>query len=326
MTRLHEGLDYLIYKIYIWGGLAGIVIFSLVMGFIGLPQTGNRALIILSLPVTVYILGILAYWWWVFLLKGSRDLKRSLENPPDKLPEISKLRNWTTLHTAMALYRGNPQGMLEYEKKSNRPVIIWYGLQNLLAIWVLGNFWIWTLFQKHLPANYIKAVWVPGVFVILALFFVLTPLLLFRTVKSRTAAYLAPLGLSPGESAMVELDMSGIPVDDQPKPLDETMTLVGTRLGHRVVIETRGKRSTTRVESKVPIFEIYSPDGKLKAGNNTPEAVLKAIKGLRKAKRWKGITVTGETNGITIQRESRRQNMWLYDLWLAERLLESMKT
>lgn len=327
MTPLHEGKDYLFYRIYVWGGLAAIVIFSLVMAFMDLlPQTGNRALIILSQPVTIYILGILAYWWWVFLYKGSRDLKRSVGNPPDQHPEIKALKSWNTLHQAMSLYGGNPEGLLEYEKKSNRPVIIWYGLQNLLAIWVLGNFWVWNLFREHLPSNYIKAVWVPGVFVILALFFVLTPLLLFRTARNRSAAYLAPLGLSPTESPMVELDMSGNPVEDQAKPDNGSMTLIGNRLGRRIVIETRGKQSITRIEAELPPFEIRNRDGKLTTGENAPEWLRKGLKGLRRAKRWKGIVINSDSTGITIQRESRRQNMWIYDLWLAEHLLDSLKT
>jgi hypothetical protein len=326
MIRLHDGLDYLIYKIYVWGGLAAIVIFSLVMSLAGLlPPTGNRALIILSLPVTIYFLGILAYWWWVFLFKGIRDLKKTLENPPEQPPGVRDLKNKSTLHRALSLYGGNFEEMLEYEKKSNRPVIIWYGLQNLLAFWVLGNFWVWNLFQKHLPSNYIKAVWVPGVFIILALFFVLTPLLLWRARKAGTAAYLTPLGLYPMKSMTVELDLSGTPVDDQTRIPDGTMLLAGNRLGRRVVIEIRGKRSTTRAEAPLPPFEISSPEGKLIPHEGAPDAVQKALKGLRKAKRWKGIMVIGNSNGITIERESRRQNMWLFDLWLAERLLENLK-
>ncbi len=54
-------------------------------------------------------------------------------------------------------------------------------------------------------------------------------------------------------------------------------------------------------------------------------AVTEALKGLRKAKRWRGIKVTGGSEGIGIEREPPGQNMWLYDLWLIERLLESIE-
>jgi hypothetical protein len=52
--------------------------------------------------------------------------------------------------------------------------------------------------------------------------------------------------------------------------------------------------------------------------------VAVALKGLCKAKRWRGVEVTGRPEGIGIERESRGQNMWLYDLWLIERMLEKL--
>ena len=61
------------------------------------------------------------------------------------------------------------------------------------------------------------------------------------------------------------------------------------------------------------------------ADKDAPEAVIEALKGLRKAKRWRGVKATGGSEGIGIERESPGQNMWLYDLWLIERLLESIE-
>jgi hypothetical protein len=46
---------------------------------------------------------------------------------------------------------------------------------------------------------------------------------------------------------------------------------------------------------------------------------------LRKAKRWVGIELSAGQDGIAVERESKGQNMWLYDLWLAERLLEALE-
>ncbi len=84
MTRLHEGLDYLLYRIYIWGVIAALVIyFALViyldaLEFIDVPRTGTKGVAIYSAPVTLWVLGILAYWWWVFLFKGNKELKESV--------------------------------------------------------------------------------------------------------------------------------------------------------------------------------------------------------------------------------------------------------
>jgi hypothetical protein len=98
MNRLHEGLDYLLYRIYIWGGIAALVAYiALVLtldvrGFIDAPDTALLAIV--SAPITPWILGILAYWWWVFLFKGDKELKESIRKRPESTPEIRALKSW----------------------------------------------------------------------------------------------------------------------------------------------------------------------------------------------------------------------------------------
>jgi hypothetical protein len=201
MNRLHEGVDYLLYRIYIWGGIAALVIyFALVVYFLAYLEVAVVSditmLVIVAGPVTLWVLGILLYWWWVFLFKGNRELKESIRKRPESTPEISALRSWSTLHTAMAIYGGNVDEILESERSVRHSVLIFYGMQNLLVLWILGNFWVWVLFQDDLPANYIMRVWVPGVVIIMISAFVVTPFLVGRATKGGEAAYLAPLGLS----------------------------------------------------------------------------------------------------------------------------------
>jgi hypothetical protein len=331
MTRLHEGLDYLLYRIYIWGGIAAMVIYvALVtyldaLEFIDVPRTGTAPLAIYSAPVTPWILGILAYWWWVFLFKGNKELKESVRKRPESTPEISALKSWSTLHTAMAIYGGNVDEILEATKAARRSVLIWYGMQNLLVLWILGNFWVWVYFQDDLPANYIMKVWVPGVIVILILFLVATPFLVGRSIKGGEAAYLAPLGLSLAEPPSDKPYISGVLSMGQAVIHEGATVFSGSRRGRPVHIETIGKRSYTWVQAEAPPFEILSQAGKLVADKEAPEAVIEALKGLRKAKRWRGVKATGGPEGIGIERESPGQNMWLYDLWLIERLLESIE-
>jgi hypothetical protein len=43
---------------------------------------------------------------------------------------------------------------------------------------------------------------------------------------------------------------------------------------------------------------------------------------IRKAKRWQGVAVYVGPEGIGVQRQSKGTNMWLYDLWLAEYLID----
>jgi hypothetical protein len=326
MNRLQEGRDYLFYQIYIWGGIGALVLyFGAIIYF-----TAYRELIdvpdstlpgIIMAPVTVWFLGILAYWWWVFLFKGRKELEEQVRLPPTGLPEITALKSWSGLHAAMSLQGGDPEELLDAEKAARLPVIIWYGMSNLLVLWILGNFWVWHTFQETLPTNYIMRIWAPGVIVIMVLSLVATPFLVGRSMKGSETAYLAPLGLVTSELASLESSMlnylssagTGLP------PTRSAMN--GVRYGRQVQIEIAGKTSVTWVETVTPPFTISSQDGKLVPGGAAPQAVIMGLKGLRKAKRWAGVKATAGSDGIRVERQSPGMNMWLYDLWLIERLL-----
>jgi hypothetical protein len=329
MTRLHEGLDYLLYRIYIWGGIAAMVIyFGLVIYFLAVLEVmdvpDTTLLAILMGPVSLWILGILAYWWWVFLFKGNTELVESVRKRPESTPEISALKSWSTLHTAMAIYGGDVSEILEEAKAARRPVLIWYGMQNFLVLWVLGGFWVWVFAPDDLPVD-IRKVMAFGVVGIIILFLVVTPFLVGKSIKGGEAAYLAPLGLTLAEPPSDKPYLSGILSMGQALIHEGATVLSGSRRGRPVHVETLGKRSYTLVQAGTPPFEIHSQAGKLVADKDAPEAVIEALRGLRKAKRWRGVEATGGPEGIGIERESPGQNMWLYDLWLIERLLESIE-
>ena len=78
------------------------------------------------------------------------------------------------------------------------------------------------------------------------------------------------------------------------------------------------------LQASVPKFRVQSVEGKLTPDEGAPEAAVKAIKSLRKAKRWRGIAVYAGPEGVAVQRQSKGTNMWLYDLWLAEYLLDKI--
>jgi hypothetical protein len=98
----------------------------------------------------------------------------------------------------------------------------------------------------------------------------------------------------------------------------------GERYGRLVHIETIDKHCLTVLQAKLPEFKVLSKEGKLTPDENAPKDVVDALKSLRKAKRWRGIEVYSGPDGIAIQRESKGTNMWLYDLWLAEYLLDKV--
>jgi hypothetical protein len=83
MKRLHEGLDYKLYKIYIWGGLPLLVIYFFVAGLIleSRNQLGPAGGPFIIIPLMLWFGGILLYWWWVFLFKGNKELEELAQSP-----------------------------------------------------------------------------------------------------------------------------------------------------------------------------------------------------------------------------------------------------
>ena len=122
MKQLHQGLDYRLYKIYIWGGapliVAHILVSTLVFEAHGLP--GPQVFLVLGGPMLLWFAGILLYWWWVFLFKGNRELEELGQAQGQGVPGMKALRSWNTLHQAMAIYGGNVEELIKNAKRARR--------------------------------------------------------------------------------------------------------------------------------------------------------------------------------------------------------------
>jgi hypothetical protein len=327
LKQLHQGLDYRLYKIYVWGGIALIVvhIFVSTLMFDALSLPGPQVFLLLAGPLLLWFAGILLYWWWVFLFKGNRELEELSQAQGQEVPGIKALRSWNTLHQAMAINGGNVEELIKNAKEANRPILLWYGGLNLLAVWVLGPIVLGSLEIMQSDWGNGIWIWIGGVFVGIALMLVGTPVLLSWGGKSAEKAYLAPLGLALTKTPGLEADVIGLIGGGQKLIPDGPAIVEGERHGRLIHIETIDKHSLTVVQAKVPEFKVQSNDGKLVLDKGAPEAVARALKSLRKAKRWRGIAVYAGPEGIGIQRQSKGTNMWLYDLWLAEYLLDEIK-
>jgi hypothetical protein len=149
-----------------------------------------------------------------------------------------------------------------------------------------------------------------------------TPFFMRRSVEANQAIYLAPLGLT--QTALPEVGL--IPSTDGPRPAVRGASVIeGKRFGRAVRIELDLLQVTTMVRAKIKPFTIRSQQGDLVTETNTPPAVVEALKSLRKAKRWQGLEMHGDVDGIVAVRPKRGVNMWLYDLWLIERILKEMQ-
>jgi hypothetical protein len=327
LKQLHEGLDYRLYKIYIWGGLPLLVIYIIVVALV-LEQRNQLDSAVappIVLPLIAWFCGILLYWWWVLLFKGNKELEAMAQSPGGELPGIKSLKNWNTLHRAMTISGGNVEEYIENEKRANRPVILWYGTMNLLPCWIFAPFVLGFLgFMPDAAPKTLLGIWLGGVFFWIGLMLAVTYLLLGWGGRASEKAYLAPLGLAVTRAPGLSVDELGLISGGQKLIPDGPAVVEGERYGRLVHIETIGRHSLTVVQARAPEFTVQSSDGKLVPDEGAPEAVVKGLKSLRKAKRWRGITVFAGPEAIATQRHSRGTNMWLYDLWLAEYLLDRL--
>jgi len=326
VKQLHEGWDYRLYQIYIWGGLPLIVVqimvSVLVFDALSLPEP--QPFLVVAGPLLIWIAGIFLYWWWVFAFKGNAELEELVRTQPHDqgVPPIKDLRSWNSLHQAMALGGGDVAELLKSAREANRPILLWYGITNLLALWILGPIVLGSL--GIIPVRWMRGswVWLGGIFVGIALQLVATPILAGWSARGGEKAYLAPLGLAVMDTPGLKVDAIALLGDGQKIIPDGAAVVEGERRGHLVHIEMLDRYSLTVLQAGLPEFHVRTQDGKLVPDEGAPEAVVRALGSLRQAARWRGIVVFAGPEGLAVQRQSKGTNMWLYDLWLAEYLLD----
>jgi hypothetical protein len=133
------------------------------------------------------------------------------------------------------------------------------------------------------------------------------------------------LGLAVTETPGLRPDAIGMLGGGQALIPDGPAIVEGERYGRLVHIETLDVHSLTVVQAALPAFRARSDEGKLVPEEGAPEAAVVAFRSLRKAKRWRGVAVCAGPQGIAVQRQSKGSNMWLYDLWLAEYLIDRIE-
>ncbi len=205
----------------------------------------------------------------------------------------------------MALWGGNPEALIAERRNARRPLLEWSAWTTALALCPLVSVWLY-LFGALSQAAFLTYIR-PAIVILAVLMLVRTYFLLQGVKRNDQEAIYAPLGLS----------QVGFPQPDAaPKVLE------GVRRGRSVRITVEGRHSTTQVSGQVLVFEVESVEGKFVLTEDLPEEVHSALKSLRKAMRWVGVKLAGTQEGVSVDRNSRGVNLWLYDLWLAERLLE----
>ncbi len=306
MKGTGAGWDSILYRVFIIGGLISIVAVAVGTTILFDPQ--GRTM----LPVytgggcaTLFLVGILAYWWAQFLFAGYMDAKPKPDQAEISAPGIASLKSWQTLFQAMVAWGGDQEAMEVTRKRTRNPMLEWFGWATVLALFPLVNVWLYLfgVFSQETFLRYIR----PAI-VLLAILMLVRTYFLVRGANNASdeETIFAPLRLR-----LVE----------EPKSRAAPKILEGQRHGRAVHIKVKGRHCITQVSGAIPTFEVQSEEGKFLLTEELPQDVYAALKGLRKAKRWIGVKLEGSQDGITVERNARGSNLWLYDLWLAERLL-----
>jgi hypothetical protein len=184
-----------------------------------------------------------------------------------------------------------------------------------MAPWIIFQ-WKWSLIVM-LP--------IIGVYLLYLLVRIFIPSGTVGKAFQASADMLSPLGLDMTQQPRVGLE----PRLGQPGysgKLVGTYALEGERHGRRVSVRRESDGPTvTSVATPVPSFSIKSDGDRLRAARGAPPEVGRTLGSLSRSKRWKGLKVTADGDGISVQRRSDSGFDWLCDLWLAERLADALR-
>lgn len=139
---------------------------------------------------------------------------------------------------------------------------------------------------------------------------------------------MAPLGLEVTERPTVSIETRDATTGRVGPKLQGALVLSGRRHGRAVSVQLGGgetsPRSEVRVAAAAQPFKVKSRDGRVRATDDTPAAIMAALADTPNSTRWKRLTVEGGPEGIVASRKGGEQGDWLCDLWLAERLAEAL--
>jgi hypothetical protein len=310
MKGTGAGWDSCLYRAFVILGILGIVA-STVVSALAFPDGSQMPLYIGLGSVAIFMVLLVGYWIVQIVFLGYGGLKAPDLAEKRDPNDLSILQNWNTLFNAMVTEGGNPELMKKAVKKGNSSLIIWFMWAAVIALCPIAMMLPYAF--GILEWSYIRYA-VMGYLGMVVFMAFLSVFLGGRSAQASEEVMLAPLGLR-----LVALPTVGV-IGDRPR-VQGGSVIEGVRFARVVRIEVQMGRVTTQVNYPAPVFVING----IEAQSGAPQAVLDALRKLRKAKRWEGLQILGDKNGITAARNSKGQNMWLYDLWLIERIVRELE-
>lgn len=132
-----------------------------------------------------------------------------------------------------------------------------------------------------------------------------------------------PLGLAVTQRPEIRFETRPPTMPGYSARLRGPLVLSGKRHGRRVSVNQEDGMSEVTVKGSVPGFEAKTRDGRIRPLDGSPAEVGAALGEVGNSTRWKGVSVRGGRDGVTVRRRGDLA-YWLCDLWLAELLVEKL--
>ncbi len=306
------------YYLYAFGGLAAIVAVVVVVALRQPPTSADAGpvLRVAVVALTLWFLGYFAFWFYWLVFRDPTPTPRSTEE------QGNVFRSWSALAASMASGPHAEAAQARSERAYRRPMALYLLYGMVLVGCVLTGAWLWGIGVEEVAGIPLFTIWpatIVGLAVLYIVFMFVGPG--FSKMVQSSQDYLAPLGLEI--VGLPDITLGSRAGGGTAVRVSGATRMAGTRHGRRVEVQVTAGKSVTALEFAGPAFEVRSAGGKLEAEPGAPTAVAGALKGLRKAKRWRGIEVRGAEDAIVVTRTSDASRGWLYDLWLAERIAGS---
>jgi hypothetical protein len=136
------------------------------------------------------------------------------------------------------------------------------------------------------------------------------------------AVAMKPLGLELTDRPSVRMVPRAPTMPGYSATLVGPTAMVGERHGRKVEVHQEAGMSEVSVGGNAPKFEAKAKRGRFTAEDGASD-VAGILSGLPHSDRWNGVQVQGRSTGIMVTRKGD-PSAWLCDLWLAERLADSV--
>jgi hypothetical protein len=138
----------------------------------------------------------------------------------------------------------------------------------------------------------------------------------------RMGEAMKPLGLSLSDRPSVRMVPRAPTMPGYSATLVGPTAMEGERHGRKVEVHQEAGKSEVTVHGKSPRIEAEAKRGRFTADDGASDAAA-ILSSLPASDRWNGVKIHGGSTGIMVDRTGD-PSAWLCDLWLAEKLAESV--